>query len=138
MTGRFLFRTFAVLLLVAVAVGLGAAAYNAGVTAGLAEAARQAAASGDAAPIIPYAWGYGPYVQGPFGGGFGFFGFVVAILVIFLVIGIVRAAFGGRRDWGGPGRGPGGWGGRREMVEEWHRELHRREGNEPEQRSAGA
>ncbi len=132
-----IFRIFAVLLLVAVAVGIGAAVYNAGVTAGLNEAAIQAAANGDPVPVAPYAYGYGPYWQGPFGSGWGIFGIFFWILGIFLVIGIVRAAFGFGRGWGGPGpRGPGGWGGRYERMDELHRELHRREGSEGEQRPA--
>lgn len=131
MNGRAIFRVLAALVLVAVAFGIGTAVYNAGVTAGLAEAA-QAAASGDPAPLVPYGYGYGaPYMHGPFG----FFGIIFWILGIFLIIGLVRAAFGGR--WGGP-RGPGHWGGRREMVEDWHREMHRREGSEGEQRASGA
>ena len=117
------FRAFAFLVAIAIAIGIGAAVYNAGVTAGLAEAARQATANGDAV-MVP--WGYGPYWHGP--GGFGFFGLLFAIFGFFLVIGLLRAAFGWGR-WGGPrGRsGPGGWGDRSGRVEEWHRELHRRE-----------
>ncbi|HSM38576.1 MAG TPA: hypothetical protein VK838_04520 [Candidatus Limnocylindrales bacterium] len=117
----------AVLLLVAVAVGVGSTIYNAGLTAGLDEAARTAIASGEAVPVAAY--GYGPYWHGPWG--FGFFGIIFWILGIFLIFGLLRAAFGWGR-WGGRGHGnggPGGWGsrGRGEMVEEWHRELHRRE-----------
>ncbi|MEO6579384.1 MAG: hypothetical protein ABIO99_10875, partial [Candidatus Limnocylindria bacterium] len=125
----------AVLLLVAVAIGAGTAVYNAGVTAGLVEAAQQAAAAGDPVTVVPggyYGWG-GPYAHGFFGFGFGF---IFWILGIFLVIGLVRGAFG-RGRWGGPG-GPRGPGGRGERVEEWHRELHRREGDEGSQRAAGA
>ena len=141
MFGRVILRVVAVLLLVAVVIGVGTAVYNAGVTAGLTEAALQAAASGDPAPIIRDAYGYGwagPYAHGPFGYGFGFFGIIFLILGIFLIFGLIRAAFGGR--WGGPGlRGPGSWGGgRREMVEDWHREMHRREGSGGEQPASGA
>ena len=138
MFGRTIFRVVAALLLVAVAIGMGSAVYNAGVTAGLAEAAQQAAASGDPAPVIRDGWGYaygygGPYWHGPFG--FGLFGILFWILGILLVIGLVRAAVGGGwRGGRGPG-GPGGWSGR---GEEWHRELHRREGSDPEQRASGA
>lgn len=138
MNGRGFVRVLAVLLLVAVAIGIGTAVYNAGVTAGITEAAQQAAASGDPIPAVPYGYGYGygPYLHGPFGG-WGFFGIFFWILGIFLVFALLRAAFGGGRGWGGP-RGPGGWGGRREMVEDWHRELHRRDaGAEGEQRPAG-
>jgi hypothetical protein len=137
MDGRTIWRALAVVLLVAVTLGIGAALYNAGLTAGIAEGARQAAASGD--PVaFPYGYGYGPYFHGPFGGGFGFFGLIAWILVFFLAIGLVRAAFGRGRHGGGPGRGHGGWGGRGEMAEDWHRDLHRREAGEPEQRPSGA
>ena len=131
MFGSSVFRVLAVLLLVGVAIGIGVSVYNAGVTAGLSEAAQQAAASGQ--PIsLPY-YGYAPYVHGPWGFGFGFFGIFFWILGVFLIIGLLRAAFGWGR-WSGRGPG-GGWGprggnGRREMVEEWHREMHRRNGGE--------
>ncbi len=134
MNGRLVFRVLAALLLVAVAIGIGTTVYNTGVSAGLAEAAQQAAASGDPVPVNPYGYGYGaPYLHGPFGGGFGFFGIIFWILGVFLIIGLVRAAFG-RGRWGGPGGGRG----RHGMGEEWHRELHRREGRDGEQRAAGA
>jgi len=122
--GRGIFRLLAILIVVGVAIGLGTAAYNAGVTAGISEAA-QSAASGAPVTVVPY--GYGPYWHGPWG--FGFFGIIFWIFGIFLIFGLLRALFGwGRWSGRGPGRswGPRG-GGRREMVEEWHRELHRRE-----------
>jgi hypothetical protein len=124
-------RVLGVLLIIVVAVAIGAAAYNAGVSAGITEGAQQALASGDAVPAGPYGYGYGygPYWH-PFGFGWGFFGIIFWILGIFLVIGLIRFAFGSGRGGHGP-RGPGGhggWSGRRESVEEWHRELHRRDG----------
>ena len=128
------FRVFALLLAIAIAVGIGAAVYNAGVTAGLAEAAQQAAASGDPLPVPTYAYGYGPYWHGP--GGWGFFGLFFLVLGLFIVIGFVRMAFHGGRGHG-PGPG-GGWGGdRRGRVEEWHRELHRREAGEGQPSTGG-
>ena len=117
-------RVMAALLVVAVVVGIGAGVYNAGVTAGLAEAAQSVASSGD--PVVaPYWYGYGgPYWHGP-----GFFGIFFWILGIFLVFALLRVAFG----WGrGGGRGPGWGGGRREMMEEMHRDLHRRDASEGE------
>lgn len=127
MNGRAIFGVVAAVLLVALAVGMGTVAYNAGVTAGLDEAARSAAASGaPATVVVPVA----PYWHGPWG--FGFFGIIFFIFGFFLFIGLLRAIFGWGR-WGGRGHRAGwrgGWdgpGGRREMVEEWHRELHRRE-----------
>jgi hypothetical protein len=127
------FRAFAFLFALAIAIGIGAAVYNAGVTEGLAEAARQAAASGDPLPV-PYGYGYGPYWHGPFG--FGFFGPILIVLGLFIAIGFARIAVRGgqRHDW----KGPGGWGDRRDRVEAWHRELHRREAGEEPQPAAGA
>ncbi|HEX2194372.1 MAG TPA: hypothetical protein VHK63_05370 [Candidatus Limnocylindria bacterium] len=125
------FRVVVVLLVVGVVVGIGAGVYNAGVSAGLAEAA-QATASGEPAPV-GYHYGSGPYWHGF--GGFGFFGIIFWILAILLIIGLVRAAFGWGR-WGGPPEGPGGWRGR-ERIEAIHRELHRADGAEG-QRPAGA
>jgi hypothetical protein len=127
------FRVVVVLLVVAAAIGIGAGIYNAGVSEGIAEAARQAVASGEPVPQA-YGYGYGPYWHGPFHGGFGFFGIIFWILGILLIIGLVRAAFGWGRWRGGPGGpgGPSGWGGGRERMEEFHRELHRRDRPEGE------
>jgi hypothetical protein len=129
--GGTIVRFIAALLLVAVVIGLGVATYNAGVSAGLTEAAQQALASGDPTPVVPV-YGYGPYVHGPFAGGWGFFGFFFWILGFFLILALLRAVFGwgrwGRGSGGGP-RGPNGWGGG-SRAEEWHRELHRRSGEE--------
>ena len=136
-------RTFAALLLVIVlgvgAAFLGVTAYNAGVTAGLAQNIAQA--SGD----IVVAPGYpgGPYVGWGYGwgnGGFGFLGFLGALLFIFLIFGLIRAAFGMGRGWGRGGWGPGGPGGPGhrhgngawdERVREVHDELHRSGGQPP-------
>ena len=130
MNGRGIFGFLAAIVVVAVMAGIGLGAYNAGVSEGIAEAARAAQAAGDSAAVV-----YPPYVghYGWGGGGGGFFGFLLFILGFFLIIGLIRAAFGMGR-WGGGGRGPGGWDSRRERMEEYHRELHKRD--EP-QSSAG-
>ena len=131
MWGSTFLRVIAVLALIGLFVGIGATAYNAGVTAGLTEAAAHAAASGDPAPVVVPGYGYGwggPYWHGP-----GFFGILAWILGFLLVFALLRAAFG----WGGrrPG-GPGAWG-RNERMAELHRELHRRDPSVDE-RPAGA
>jgi len=133
MNGRGIFGVLAAIVVVAVLAGIGIGAYNAGVSEGLAEAARaaQAAGEGPAVVVPPYVGHYG-YGWGG-GGGFGFFGFLFFILGVFLIIGLIRAVFGWGR-WGGGGHGPGGWDRRRERMEELHREMHRRD--EP-QGSAG-
>lgn len=128
-----MWRFVALLIAIALAIGVGAGIYNAGVSAGFAEAARQAAESGEVV-AGPYGWG-GPYWHG--GWGFGSFAVIFWILGILLIIGVVRAAVGWGR-WGGPGSGAGGWGDRRDRVEALHRELHRREGGDEPRQPAGA
>jgi hypothetical protein len=128
--GRFIVRFVAVVVLLAVMAGIGVSLYNAGLATGLTQVAVQ---SGQPVPVVPY--GYGPYWHGP-----GFFGIIFWIIGFFLIIGLIRAAFGfgrgGRGHWGhgwdktngGPGSRSGwGYGGRGEAIADWHRELHRRE-----------
>ena len=100
----------AVLVTLVIAGIVGVGAYDLGVQQGL-------ASTGTA--VAPAAY-YHPF----FWGGFGFFGFLFPLLFIFLIFGLLRAAFGG---WGN--RYGGGWGrygyyGPRERLEEIHRELH--------------
>ena len=109
MFGRTIFGVLAVVLVIAALAGLGTYVYNAGINEGLAEAARQAVASGEPVPVYP---GYGV--------GWGF-GFIFWILGFFLILWLIRAAFGWGR-WGGPGHGPG-----RDRLDEIHRQLHERE-----------
>lgn len=95
-------------LLILGAVLVGGLAYEAGLAQGI-------VTTGQAVPAVaPYA-----YVH-PFGFGFGFLGLLFPILFLFLIFGLVRAAFG-PRHWGGPGpwrEGP------RAMFEDWHRQAH--------------
>jgi hypothetical protein len=113
--GRFI--AFLVLLgLLAVA---GVAVYNAGVSAGINSDIGQAIASG--API-PAGYYSGAYWGHP---GFGFGGFLIGLLFLFLFFGLVRAAFGFGR-WGhhGGGYSKGRYGGWRDSMSEWHDEQH--------------
>jgi hypothetical protein len=88
-----------------------------GGVAGIAYQAGAAASAAGTAPIAMH-----PYFWGPFFG-FGFFGFLFPLLFLFLIFGLVRAAFwGGHSHWDG-------YGGRRRMLEEWHREMHERQGS---------
>jgi hypothetical protein len=123
-------RFVAFVLLVVVLGAVGVAVYDAGVAAGVNQAVQQAVQTGQPVPVVPY--GYGPYWHG----GLGFFGIFFWIIGIFLIFGLIRAAFGfGRWGRGGPrgmgkwGHGPGsyGWGSHGEAISDWHRELHRRE-----------
>jgi hypothetical protein len=113
-------RWIAVTLLVLLAgVAIAVGAYNAGVSHGLA----QAASGTEVVRVVGPGYGYG--------GGFFPFGLFLFPLFFFLIFGLVRGAFWGRR-WGGPGRGghdgpghphggPERW---RDGAEEWHRRQH--------------
>ena len=127
MNGRTIAQFLLVLVLIGGAVTLGVTAYNAGISAGLAQGGAVVVAPGayPPAPYVGYGYGYGH--------GFGFFGFLGGLLFLFLLFGLIRAAFGGGRGWGprrGHGPYPGGWrdeAGRtweeraRETHDAWHR-----------------
>jgi hypothetical protein len=125
MQGRTIARILLIVILVGAAIGIGATAYDAGVSSGLAQSGQVV--------VTPGAYPVGPYVGYGWGHGFGFFGFLGMLLFLFLIFGLIRAAFGGRRGWGGPHDGRGGPGGRgdwrgsawesraREIHDEWHR-----------------
>lgn len=134
-----MFRVLGVVLVIAIAAGLAAVAYNAGVNEGFNVAVQQAVQAGQPVPVVPY--GYGPYWHS----GIGFFGIFFWIIGFFLLIGLIRAVFGfgrgGRGGWGKSGHGPGGfpgYGGRGEAVADWHRELHRREESGETDKPAGS
>jgi len=135
-------RIFAAFLLIVVlAIGgsaIAATAYQAGLTAAVAQIPADGATV--VTPIVVQGYGYGLP-------GLGFLGFLGSIFFLILVFGLFRAIFGrgqghghgwGARGPGGPGSdgsdssgghgGPNGWGGGRERFrgtfEEWHREAH--------------
>jgi len=128
----FRWALLAAFVLVAVAVGF--ASYNAGVSHGLAVSAAASAAQqpGNAAaptpvpyaPFGPYYGYYGPWYR-PWG--FGFFG---PVLFLFFWFFIIRLIFWGgfrRRRWyycGGPYDAP-------PAFEEWHRRAHDRMSGQP-------
>ena len=119
----------AAILAVLAVIGVGVAAFNAGIDEGV---SRQLASSGDTGQVVRvvgHGWGYG------YGRGFGFpFGLILFPLFVIGIVLLVRGAFwrgrwGGPR-WGGPGWGPGGgygppgpWGGPA-GFDEYHRRLH--------------
>jgi len=127
------------LIVVGILVGVGVGIYQAGIAQGVVEAGRIPA--GAVVPVAGYGYGWG------FHGGFGFLGILFPILFLFLIFGLVRAAFGrgrhygpgwgGRGYWGkgyGPGfGGPGGPGGagfdswreeRDRQISDLHKRLH--------------
>jgi hypothetical protein len=114
------------LVLLGILGGIAVGVYNAGVSAGLAQAG--AVGAGAAAPYV-YGWG-GPFL----GFGFGFLGLLFPILFLFLIFGLLRAAIGGGRRWGhrgwDAGHGPEGWRSERERyMADLHRRLHEAEGS---------
>ncbi len=118
-----------ILLVAAVAAavaGVGAQIYHLGVAQGIAQAGKLPSPAPGAGPDPAYPYPFYPY-GGPFHGfGFGLFGLLWTVLLIFLLLAIARRAFwgwGGRR-WGGcQGRG-----GAPHWFEEWHRQAHEPKG----------
>ena len=129
------FRSFlgfvAGLIVLGLLVGLGAGVYQAGVAQGIVDAGRFPA--GATVPVAGYGW-HGP----------DFFGILFGLFFLFILFGIIRAAFfrgrGWDRGWGhhgygpgwgkgyGSGEGPESWRGDRDSrIAEWHRRLHEKE-----------
>jgi hypothetical protein len=120
------------LVLVGVLAGVGTQVYQAGVAQGIVDAGRFPAGA-----TVPVVGGYQ---------GFDFLSLLFPLLLLFLLFGIIRAAFSGGRGWdhhgyrhGGWGRGwdgdesreggPGSWREQRERrMAELHRRLHESEG----------
>jgi hypothetical protein len=119
-------RGFGLLGLVVTAILLvvvGAIAYNVGWSEGLATHV-------PAGTAPPYEYGYGPH---PAAWGFGFFGILWFLFIVFGLLFLFRLAFFGRRHWGGGWGYRGGHGhgippGIDERMQEWHRRAH---GEEP-------
>ena len=122
----------AVILAIVAMVGIGVAAFNAGVHQGVTS---ELAQSGSADQVVRVVGpGYGWY---GYGRGFGFpFGLILFPLFIIGIVLLVRGAFA-RGRWGGPRWGPGGWGpggpggygprgpwGGSAAFDEYHRRLH--------------
>jgi hypothetical protein len=109
-------RFIAFLVLFGLLAVAGVAVYNAGVTAGI----NSDIASGAAIPAGYYS---GAYWGHP--GGFGFGGFLIGLLFLFLFFGLLRAIFGFGR-WGhhGGDYGKGRYGGWQNRMDSWHEEQH--------------
>jgi hypothetical protein len=142
MSGRGIFGFFMTLVFVGVLFAIGAGIYQAGVAQGVIDAGRFPA--GAAVPV-------GGYVGYHGGFGFGFLGLLFPLLFLFLIFGLIRAAFSRGRGWGnhgygrgygygprsggGPERregrngGPEGWREERDrQMAELHRRLHEQDG----------
>jgi hypothetical protein len=135
MNGRTIAGILLAVVLIGVGITVGVTAYNAGVSAGLAQTGQVVVTTGGepvgtVAPYVGWGWGWGH--------GFGFFGFLGFFLFLILLFALFRAAFGFRRGWGGPWggswgqRGPNGdwrmnaW---EDRMREAHDALHREQGS---------
>jgi hypothetical protein len=128
-----------IVVVAAVIIGTGVAIFNAGMMQGAAMSGQLSDGAPAPVPVSPY---YAPYYR-PWGfpGGwcFGLFGF---LLIIFLIAGLARMAFGPRHGWR---RGPWGMGRPWDMghphgfngdqvppfVEEAHRKMHEKMNQPP-------
>jgi hypothetical protein len=132
MNRSIVFRIISALVLIAALVGIGVFAFNAGLARGLVTNLPAPAASNGPAPLpYPYYgmhYGYGFPIFG-----FGCFGVLIPLFLLFLVFGAFRAMmWHGPRRWhmmhhGGPwGMHPSGEGSTDvpPMVAEWHRRMH--------------
>ncbi len=134
---RGFFGFLATLIVVGLLVSIGAGIYQAGIAQGVIDAGRFPA--GATVPVAGHGYGWH--------GGPGIFGILFGLLFLFILFGIIRAAFfGGRGGWGhrghgrgdgwgpgwdrgdGPDAGPGSWRADRDSrIAEWHRKLHEEE-----------
>jgi len=99
--GRAIVTFFLILIAVGVVVGIGTEVYNTGFTQGVLQAEHVPA--GQPVPVPGYGYGYGYH-------GFNFLGLLFPLFFLFLIFGLIRAAFGRGRGWGQGGWGHGGWG----------------------------
>ena len=115
MNGRFVWRLVIALVLVAVVVGLGFVAFNAGYAQGALDSGKIVAPVGGIVPPV-----YGPLFFRPWGFGFGPFACLFPLFGVFLLFGLMRVLFWGGR-WGGHHHGERGV---PPMFEDWHRKAH--------------
>jgi hypothetical protein len=130
----------AAILAVLAVIGIGVAAYSAGIDEGISRELAQSGDTDQVVRVVGHGWGYG------YGRGFGFpFGLILFPLFVIGLVLLIRGAFA-RGRWGGPPRwwGPGGWGpggpggpggygppgpwGGQAAFDEYHRRLHEQPG----------
>ena len=106
-------NTARALLATAFAVIIGIVGYQIGISQSLAQ-------TGVVAPgVAPVAYYGYPFFHF---GLFPFFGLLFPLLFLFVIMGVLRAAFGGRGGWRGGSYGH--WSDPRSRFEDWHREQH--------------
>ena len=130
------------ILAVLAVVGIGVAAYSAGVDEGVSRELVQRGDTDQVVRVVGHGYGYGY----GWGRGFGFpFGLILFPLFLIGIVLLIRGAFG-RGRWGGPGwwgpggyrpGGPGGYGppgpwGGPAAFDEWHRRQHEQPPAQPD------
>ncbi|MBI5936055.1 MAG: hypothetical protein HY867_20310 [Chloroflexi bacterium] len=128
MNGKFVFRIFAALVMVAAIAAVAFFAFNAGVAKGSPITIN--APEGQSLPMpYAYAYGHGMPFHRPFGMGFGCFGIFFTFVIFVIAMKAFRFAMWGPR-WGHHMHGHGPW--RHGMdgknvppfFEEWHKRAH--------------
>src|SRR5574341_2232779 len=125
MDGKIVLRIAAALVLIAAIVGIGFFAFNAGVSQGV--AAKLPAPEGQAGNL-PYPYYGMPFFWHPFPFfGFGCFGPLIALFLLFIALRAISFIFWGPRwGWGHHRMWRHGWyeGEVPPMVAEWHKRMH--------------
>jgi hypothetical protein len=132
---RILWRVLVALVLVAAIVGIGAYAYHLGMAQGIAQ--KIVAPAGQADPLPYFYYGH-PF----FGFGFGAFGCLIPLFLLFVVFGSLRALlWHGPMGWRHMHRRNWGWHGENDrdvppFFDEWHRRAHAKPEDKPEDKPA--
>lgn len=124
-------RIVSALVLIAAIAGIAFFAYQAGVVKGSPITIEAPSGEPLPAPYPYYGYGYGmPFYRSHFGSGFGCFGPLLALFLLFLALKSFRFLFWGPRwGWGGHHGHHGHWGrhwedGAPPMFNEWHKRAH--------------
>ena len=130
MNVRVVFTVFAVLVIVALALGIAGYAYNLGLTQGMAPNVKLEVPATGAVPAPYFYPPYGMHRMGGFGG-FGFLSCLVPLFFFFVLFGVMRMVlFRARCGMGGMHHRK--WeGGAPPMFVEWHRKMHEQQSQQP-------
>ncbi len=126
MTKHIVFRIIAGLVLLAAVAGIAFFAYNAGVLHGAALDIKALTTPAEGQPLPMYGHGMAFHHRFP-AFGFGCFGILIPLFLVFLFFGAMRHLFWGPRwGWGHHmhGHGPWGEGNVPPMFAEWHKRAH--------------
>jgi hypothetical protein len=128
MNGKIGFRILSALVLIAAIAGIAYFAYNAGVAHGSPVTIQAPAGESAPAPYPPFGYGYGMPFHPPFAFGFGCFGILIPLFLLFLAFNAFRfmlwgPRFGHMHGHGMMHHGPGEHG-VPSMFEEWHKRMH--------------